>query len=62
MLIVSWRMVIGIITTIDDEGSDFLCDHKEICQSVFNYSTSSDELYKQKLLSGCPEFYFSSSE
>lgn len=41
---------------------NFLCDHKEICQSIFKYSTSSDELYKQMLLNSSPEFSFSSSE
>lgn len=40
----------------------YLCDHKDICRSIFRYSTSSDELYKQMLLNSNPEFTFSSSK
>lgn len=36
-----------------------LCANKGICDSIFQYSTSSDELYKQMILNACPEFVFS---
>ena len=40
----------------------YLCANKGICDSVFQYTTSSDELYKQMILNANPEFVFSPDE
>lgn len=38
----------------------YMCEHEKDCRSIFRYSTSSDELYKQMILNNQPEFTFSS--
>ena len=40
----------------------YLCASKGICDSIFQYTTSSDELYKQMILNANPGFVFSSAE
>lgn len=40
----------------------YLCANKGICNSIFKYTTSSDELYKQMILNANPEFVFSPTE
>lgn len=39
-----------------------ICDNEAVCRSIFRYSTSSDELYKQMILNNQSGFNFSSGE
>lgn len=39
-----------------------ICDNEAMCRSIFRYSTSSDELYKQMILNSQSVFEFSSGE
>lgn len=39
-----------------------ICQNEAVCRSIFRYSTSSDELYKQMILNNEPDFRFSSAK